>query len=178
MISHNFLLQDILARFHNPITWTFWVIAIIVLIFRDRPIRNALSIFFGLITCVGIIFFVLTFLFPYQDVTTSCFCAVLAYLSFVLRHLQTFFLHTLLFISMLISSCLLKSFDLHEFILVAVLPLVLSIVVYFIVFAVNHLYLASNQKYYSTAYTSSGFSVSDLYILLCVLLLTILYAII
>lgn len=174
--SNNLFLEESLTRCTGLWVWAPLLLAALVVIFRDRPFKESLLTVAclgvnALLACVAVSFAVGGF----NSLCCITVCSVCLYLIIVFKHLVTSLLLSLVSV-LSIASAMFNAVDLPSEILSGVfISVLVSLASYFAMLYARGLLSLPVQKYYSSAYTKSGYSSDDMYFLLSFLSLTLLY---
>lgn len=202
--SGNIFFDTIMLRLSSSWTWILMLLAVIVLVFRDRPFKEALLILSGMILCVvladqissSLIKPLVCRLRPTHDPLLMFQIRILegrgGLYGFVSSHaantfaiamfLSMVFRHRITAIGLFVWATLVgvsriylaKHFPI-DVLCGAMLGVVVGLSVYGLLhFAVTRL-LDTSQQYYSHAYTVTGFANKDMYILLSAMAVTLAY---
>lgn len=202
--SGNIFFDTIMLRLSSSWTWTLMLLAVIVLVFRDRPFKEALLILFGIILSVlladqissslikplvcrlrpthdPLLMFQIRIiegrggLYGFVSSHAANTFAIAMFLSMVFRHRVTA-------ISLFVWATLVgvsRIYLAKHFPLDVLCGAMLGVVVGLSVYGLLHLavtrLLDTSQQYYSNAYTVTGFVKGDMYILLASMALTLAY---
>lgn len=201
---NNVLLDGVMQRFSDTWTWSLLAAVAIFVILKDRPIKEALMILFGVVLCILLADQISSSLIkpwvarfrPTHDpeIMHQVRCivgrggmygfvsshaantfAVATFLSLVFRHGITSLCLILWATVVSISRVYLAMHFPLDITAGALLGVLVGAVVYgMFVFASNRL-SGTQQQYYSSAYTNSGFLCDDMHIILTAMALTLAY---
>lgn len=202
--SNNILYDGVMVKFSDTWTWSLLLLVVAFVVIRNRPAKEALLILLGIALCIFVADQISsTFLKPWvarfrpthdPDLMFQVRCiagrggqygfvsshaantfAVATFMSYVFRHKIT----TLcLFIWAAIVGYSRVYLGVHfplDVMCGALLGIVVGIVLYNILKFTLVACLKSPQQYYSSAYTSSGFSIDDMHVILTSMALTLVY---
>lgn len=202
----NVFLDSIMLRLSCVGSWVLMLLAVLVVVFRNRPAKEALLILLGMALCVlladqisaSVIKPWVCRLRPTHDPllmfqvraiegrgglygfvsshATNVF-SIAMYLSLVFRHRLTTLCMFMWAILVGISRIYLAKHFPLDVLCGAALGMLIGMVVYLLLRFVITRVQKSAKQYYSTTYTSSGFLCQDMYIILASVALTLLYVI-
>lgn len=174
--TDNYFVHEILTCANHLVVWIPSLLAAIIVIFRDRSVGEAIltsvSLLLSLAVCT-------VSAMPIIDIHTSSTCVALTscavYLSLVYRHAPTTVALSLAAILGTMSSVFALPMTAILVVVMTLISTIISFAVYMAMRYIRHYFMSGTHRYYSSAYTKSGYSCDDMYIVLLVLTLTFLY---
>ena len=203
----NMFMDHIMISLSSTATWTLMLLVTIYIIAKDRQISQSLPMLFGIAICILLADQISsTLLKPYfhrlrpglepeimyslrvaagrgggysfpSSHATNVF-AIATYLSLVFRHRLTTISLYIWAILVGISRIYLAMHYPSDVLCGAVLGIVIGMTVYYVGKYILKRYNHVSRKYYSSAFTKSGFATTDMYLLLATMSLTLLWIII
>lgn len=201
---NNALLDSVMLRFSNTWTWSLLLLAVIFVVMKNRSFREGAAILAGICLCVLLadqissslikpwvcrlrpthdpdLMFQIRYiegrggLYGFVSSHAANTFAVATFLAFVFRHRLTsiclFVWATLVGISRIYLA---KHFP-TDVLAGAALGVAVGCVVYYILRFFVARFMPSAPQYYSSSYTPSGFLLSDMYVILAAMSLTLAY---
>lgn len=201
---NNALLDGVMLKFSDTLTWVVLLLVVIFVVLRDRPIKEALCILLGIALCVLVADQISSSLIkpwvarfrPTHDPETMFLVrhiagrgglygfvsshaantfAIATFLSFVFRHLPTT-------VSLMVWASIVGFSRIYlgvhfplDVLCGGALGVAVGLVVYYSVRIAIYMLSGNGVQYYSSAYTSSGFMRDDMHILLTTMALTLVY---
>lgn len=202
--SNNILLDGVMVKFSDTWTWSLLLLVVVFVVVRNRPIKEALLVLLGIALCVLVADQISSTLlkpwvarfrpthdpdlmFQIRWIAGRCgqygfvsshaanTFAVATFMSYVFRHKIT---AICLFLWAAVVGYSRIYLGVHfplDVLCGALLGIVVGFVLYKILRFVLVACLKSPQQYYSSTYTSTGFSIDDMHIVLTTMALTLVY---
>lgn len=201
---NNVLLDGMMLKFSDTWTWSLMLLAVIFIVLRNRPWQEALLVFLGIGLCILLADQISSSLLkpwvarfrPTHDpeimFQVRHIAGRMGQYGFVSSHAaNTFAVGTflaLVFKHRITTICLMVWASVVGFSRIylgvhfpldvlcgGLLGIVTGIFVYFVIRLIINKLVSGSQQYCSTAYTSSGFSINDMHLLMTIMALTLLY---
>ncbi len=202
---NNTLLDGVMVKFSDTLTWLLLLLVVIFVVLRDRPVKEALCILLGIGLCVlladqissslikpwvarfrpthdpEIMFMVRHItgsggLYGFVSSHAANTFAVATFLSLVFRHMPTT-------VSLLVWASIVGYSRIYlgvhfplDVLFGALLGVVIGVLIYALLHFISLKLNSSPQQYFSSAYTRSGFLYDDIQLILVALFLTFVYA--
>lgn len=202
---NNALLDGVMVKFSDTLTWLLLLLVVIFVVLRDRPVKEALCILLGIGLCVlladqissslikpwvarfrpthdpEIMFMVRHItgrggLYGFVSSHAANTFAVATFLSLVFRHMPTT-------VSLLVWASIVGYSRIYlgvhfplDVLFGALLGVVIGVLIYALLHFISLKLNSSPQQYFSSAYTRSGFLYDDIQLILVALFLTFVYA--
>lgn len=202
---NNALLDGVMVKFSDTLTWLLLLLVVIFVVLRDRPVKEALCILLGIGLCVlladqissslikpwvarfrpthdpEIMFMVRHItgrggLYGFVSSHAANTFAVATFLSLVFRHMPTT-------VSLLVWASIVGYSRIYlgvhfplDVLFGALLGVVIGVLIYASLHFISLKLNSSPQQYFSSAYTRSGFLYDDIQLILVALFLTFVYA--
>ena len=202
---NNALLDGVMVKFSDTLTWLLLLLVVIFVVLRDRPVKEALCILLGIGLCVlladqissslikpwvarfrpthdpEIMFMVRHItgsggLYGFVSSHAANTFAVATFLSLVFRHMTTT-------VSLLVWASIVGYSRIYlgvhfplDVLFGALLGVVIGVLIYALLHFISLKLNSSPQQYFSSAYTRSGFLYDDIQLILVALFLTFVYA--
>lgn len=202
---NNALLDGVMVKFSDTLTWLLLLLVVIFVVLRDRPVKEALCILLGIGLCVlladqissslikpwvarfrpthdpEIMFMVRHItgsggLYGFVSSHAANTFAVATFLSLVFRHMPTT-------VSLLVWASIVGYSRIYlgvhfplDVLFGALLGVVIGVLIYALLHFISLKLNSSPQQYFSSAYTRSGFLYDDIKLILVALFLTFVYA--
>lgn len=202
---NNALLDGVMVKFSDTLTWLLLLLVVIFVVLRDRPVKEALCILLGIGLCVLLadqissslikpwvsrfrpthdpeIMFMVSHitgrggLYGFVSSHAANTFAVATFLSLVFRHMPTT-------VSLLVWASIVGYSRIYlgvhfplDVLFGALLGVVIGVLIYALLHFISLKLNSSPQQYFSSAYTRSGFLYDDIQIILVALFLTFVYA--
>ena len=200
----NMFMDHIMISLSCTATWTLMLLVIIYIIAKDRQISQSLPMLFGIAMCILLADQISSSLikplvhrlrpsldpdimyslrvaagrgggYSFPSSHAANFFALATYLSLVFRHRLTAISLYVLATLVCISRIYLAMHYPSDVLCGALLGIAVGAAVYYVGRFIVRTYCPTSQRYYSSAFTKSGFATTDMYLLLATMSLTLMW---
>lgn len=202
--NYNVIMDNVMVRFSDTWTWSVMLLSVIFVVLRDRPVKEAVTIFFGIGLCIlmadqisaSLIRPWIGRLRPTHDPELMFQIRHIAgkggLYGFVSSHaantfavatfLSLIFKHRIMTVALIVWASIVGYSRIYlgvhyplDVVGGAVLGAAIGGFVYLLVHFITVKFLGFSQQYYSSAYTPSGFQRDDMHIILTIMAFTLAY---
>lgn len=172
----NIYLVDILAKCYGLKTWLPALLSVVIVVLRDRSPKEASLTLVTLALTILMAYCSVLYVFDSSGgMSAAMVSASVVFLIFVFRHGVTSLALMLVLMLSVVSNLCLSGCDTSMIFVSSAATAAVSVVLYILMcVAKPHLGLPT-LKYYSSAYTQSGYSTDDIYVVLLSIACTVVY---